>query len=123
MKAIALLYLLTAGISPAQLVDDSGWSHENPVRTGESPGGVGLSGVAVLDSEAVVAVGSYGTILRTTDGGGHLDEAVQWCEPVSARRLLHRRQRRNRSVIGRHDPADHHGRRTAGTGARMRDSL
>src|SRR5258707_1615781 len=69
MKAIALLYLLTAGISPAQVVDDSGLSHQHPVRTGETPGGVGLSGVAVLDSEAVVAVGSYGTILRTTDWG------------------------------------------------------
>src|SRR5260370_20151678 len=43
---------------------DSGWFWQNPLPQGNS-----LEATATVDSNVMVAVGGYGTILRTTDGG------------------------------------------------------
>src|SRR3954467_6567203 len=63
MKTIALLYFLTAGISPAQS-GPSGWFQNSPNFTGPSD----VVSITVLDTRAAVAVGRN-RILRTTDGG------------------------------------------------------
>jgi len=62
LRGFALLTIgsgLTA-VSAAQ----SGWYWQNPL-----PQGHPLRAVAVLDGKTVIAVGGFGTILRTTDGG------------------------------------------------------
>jgi hypothetical protein len=45
--------------------DPSGWFWQNPL-----PQGNWLNGVSFTDANTGTAVGSGGTILRTTDGGG-----------------------------------------------------
>src|SRR5260370_38113224 len=71
MKAIIILYVLTAGIGLAQGTTDSGWFWQNPL-----PQGNFLNAVAVLDPNTAVAVGALGMIVRTTDGGATWK--VQW---------------------------------------------
>jgi photosystem II stability/assembly factor-like uncharacterized protein len=63
MKAIAFLYILTAGTGLAQLAAEYGWSWQNPLPQGNT-----LWAVTAVDSNTVVAVGDH-AILRTTDGG------------------------------------------------------
>jgi photosystem II stability/assembly factor-like uncharacterized protein len=43
---------------------DSGWFWQNPLLQGNS-----LQATVTVDTNVMVAVGGYGTILRTTDGG------------------------------------------------------
>src|SRR5947207_1642864 len=64
MKAITVLYVLTAGIGFAQGSADSGWFWQNPL-----PQGNYLRPVSFTDANTGTVVGDSGTILRTTDGG------------------------------------------------------
>src|SRR5215471_8029817 len=60
MRLAFLWVVAFSGTSFAQ----SGWFWQNPLPTGNP-----LAGAAVLSAQIAVAVGSAGTILRTTDGG------------------------------------------------------
>src|SRR5690242_13508930 len=57
-----LSYTLSTSLALAQL--NSGWSWQNPLPAGNS-----LLAVALIDVDTAVAVGRFGTILRTGDGG------------------------------------------------------
>src|SRR5215469_5663383 len=57
--------LIGWGVIPSSVsLAQSGWFWQNPL-----PQGNPLHAVSVLDSGTVTAVGDFGTILRTTDGG------------------------------------------------------
>jgi hypothetical protein len=62
MKTLSILSILTTGIILAQEVSP-GWSWSNPVPHGNT-----LNAVTSPDPGTFVAVGSAGTIQRTTDG-------------------------------------------------------
>src|SRR5271167_191676 len=75
MKTCLVLLLMWAtGTGFAQVGADSGWTWQNPLPTGNF-----LHSVAALNSKGVrrrpgvggsmIAVGTQGTILRTTNGG------------------------------------------------------
>ena len=79
-----------------------------------------LSGVWFTDANTGIVVGGQGscspsisTILRTTDGGAHMEAAGYRHEPGSARGVLHRREHGLGSRRTRHDPAHDHRRRAA----------
>src|SRR5262249_17319624 len=55
-----IAWVLMTGVALA----DSGWFWQNPL-----PQGNGLSGVAVVNTNTVFAVGAGGTILKSVDGG------------------------------------------------------
>ena len=60
-----------------------GWFWQNPLPTGAD-----LNSVDVLDTNTAVAVGRYGTILKTSDGGKNWtfmeSGTYAWFESVSA---------------------------------------
>ncbi len=66
MKALLRVLVLFFGITGIRTSSfaDSGWFWQNPL-----PQGHRLFGVATSDPSTVIAVGDFGTILRTTDGG------------------------------------------------------
>ena len=68
MKAVLLrasiLFFGMATLGARASVAQSGWFWQNRL-----PQGNFLTAAAALDSSTVVAVGAYGTILRTDDGG------------------------------------------------------
>ena len=64
MKSIQYIFLWLM-ISVAASAQLSGWEWQNP-----HPQGSDLFSVAVIDANTATAVGAFGTILRTTNGGG-----------------------------------------------------
>ena len=64
MKIIknSILCILAAGIGLAQIGADSGWTFQNPQLTGSI-----LRGVAAPAANTMIAVGDFGTIVRTAD--------------------------------------------------------
>jgi len=60
----ALTLFTVGGVLTAVSAAQSGRYWQNPFPTGNT-----LRAVAALDDQTVIAVGDYGTILRTTDGG------------------------------------------------------
>ena len=62
-KILLLLFGITSVAASASFAE-SGWYWQNPL-----PQGNPLRAVAVPDSKTVIAVGDFGTIMRTTTGG------------------------------------------------------
>jgi photosystem II stability/assembly factor-like uncharacterized protein len=64
--------LLVVAFSVVNANAQSGWYPQNPLPTG-----VGLSGVSCCTARLWIAFGTYGTVIRTTDGG------TTWTTPTS----------------------------------------
>jgi hypothetical protein len=62
---IVVTVLCMCLIIPFIAFSQSGWIWQNPRPTGND-----LNAVKMIDTNTIVAVGAYGTILRTTNGGG-----------------------------------------------------
>src|SRR6202171_3623448 len=73
-----LLVVLGSMLLALPAAADSGWFWQNPL-----PQGNGIEGTAMVDANTVYAVGRWGTILRSTDGG------VNWSiQTTNTRQLL-----------------------------------
>src|SRR3981081_2461988 len=73
-----VLFFGIAGVGTKVSFAESGWFWQNPL-----PQGNNLRAVAILDKSTIVAVGGFGTILRTSDGG------ATWVrQPSGTTRLL-----------------------------------
>jgi len=63
MKNLSLLFIALLLLQPITVAQE-GWFWQNPLPQGNS-----LFGVSFTDANTGTAVGTYGTILRTTNGG------------------------------------------------------
>ncbi len=61
---VLALFLGIAGVGTSASFAQSGWFWQNPLPQGNT-----LRAIAAVDANTGTAVGLYGTILRTTDGG------------------------------------------------------
>src|SRR5262249_30256713 len=61
---VSILFFGMAALGRSESFAQSGWFRQNPLPQGNT-----LRAAAAPDSSTVVAVGDFGTILRTADGG------------------------------------------------------